>query len=76
MADVRRRLTALALWLEPSLGRVVVLLAFATVIWAPIGVWIGMNAKVTRLAQPVVQVLASFPRTSASRSPPPRPSRS
>jgi NitT/TauT family transport system permease protein len=27
----------------------------------PIGVWIGMNPKVTRFAQPVVQVLASFP---------------
>ena len=27
----------------------------------PIGVWIGLNPKVSRLAQPVVQVLASFP---------------
>lgn len=27
----------------------------------PVGVWIGLNPKVSRLAQPVVQVLASFP---------------
>jgi len=40
---------------------VIVLLAVATVVWVPIGVWIGMNPKVTRIAQPIVQVLASFP---------------
>jgi NitT/TauT family transport system permease protein len=40
---------------------VVVLLIVASVIWVPIGVWIGMNPRVNRLAQPVVQVLASFP---------------
>jgi NitT/TauT family transport system permease protein len=39
----------------------VVLLIVASVIWVPIGVWIGMNPRVNRLAQPVVQVLASFP---------------
>ncbi len=41
--------------------RVIVLLVVATVVWVPVGVWIGMNPKVTRFAQPVVQVLASFP---------------
>jgi NitT/TauT family transport system permease protein len=35
--------------------------AVASVIWVPVGVWIGMNPRVSRLAQPVVQVLASFP---------------
>jgi NitT/TauT family transport system permease protein len=44
-----------------TLARVMVLIAIATVVWVPIGVWIGMNPKVTRYAQPVVQVLASFP---------------
>jgi NitT/TauT family transport system permease protein len=44
-----------------TFGRVVVLLVFATLIWVPVGVWIGMNPRVARLAQPVVQVLASFP---------------
>jgi NitT/TauT family transport system permease protein len=44
-----------------TFGRVVVLLVFATLVWVPIGVWIGLNPRVARLAQPVVQVLASFP---------------
>ncbi|MFI1919179.1 ABC transporter permease [Nocardia sp. NPDC020380] len=44
-----------------TLIRVVVLLILATAVWVPIGVWIGLNPKVTRVAQPIVQVLASFP---------------
>ncbi|WP_067537336.1 ABC transporter permease [Nocardia crassostreae] len=44
-----------------TLGRVIVLLIVASAVWVPIGVWIGLNPKVTRLAQPIVQVLASFP---------------
>jgi NitT/TauT family transport system permease protein len=44
-----------------TFGRVVVLLIIASIIWVPIGVWIGMNPRVSRLAQPIVQVLASFP---------------
>jgi NitT/TauT family transport system permease protein len=44
-----------------TFGRVVVLVVVATLIWVPIGVWIGMSPRVSRLAQPVVQVLASFP---------------
>ncbi len=44
-----------------TFGRVVALTIVATLVWVPIGVWIGMNPRVTRFAQPVVQVLASFP---------------
>jgi NitT/TauT family transport system permease protein len=44
-----------------TFGRVLLLLAVATAIWVPVGVWIGLNPKVSRLAQPIVQVLASFP---------------
>jgi NitT/TauT family transport system permease protein len=44
-----------------TLARVMVLTAVATIVWVPVGVWIGMNPRVTRYAQPVVQVLASFP---------------
>jgi NitT/TauT family transport system permease protein len=44
-----------------TFGRVVVVVVITTLIWVPVGVWIGMNPKVSRLAQPVVQVLASFP---------------
>jgi NitT/TauT family transport system permease protein len=44
-----------------TFDRVVVLLALSTIIWVPIGVKIGMSAKLARYAQPIVQVLASFP---------------
>ncbi|GAB2656363.1 ABC transporter permease [Nocardia goodfellowii] len=44
-----------------TLLRVLVLLVLASLIWVPIGVWIGLNPRVSRLAQPIVQVLASFP---------------
>jgi NitT/TauT family transport system permease protein len=44
-----------------TFGRVVALLIISSAIWVPIGVWIGMNPRVSRLAQPIVQVLASFP---------------
>jgi NitT/TauT family transport system permease protein len=44
-----------------TFARVMFLVAVATVIWVPVGVWIGMSPRVTRFAQPVVQVLAGFP---------------
>jgi NitT/TauT family transport system permease protein len=44
-----------------TLARVVILLVISTLIWVPIGVKIGMSARLSRYAQPVVQVLASFP---------------
>jgi len=44
-----------------TLGRVFFLLAFSTIVWTPIGVAIGFNPRLARLAQPVVQILASFP---------------
>ncbi len=44
-----------------TFGRVLVLLALSTVIWVPLGVKIGMSPRLSRYAQPVVQVLASFP---------------
>ena len=33
-----------------TFGRVILLVVVATVIWVPIGVWIGLNPKVSRLA--------------------------
>lgn len=39
--------------------RVVLLVIVAMVVSVPVGVWIGFNPRIARLAQPVVQVLAS-----------------
>jgi NitT/TauT family transport system permease protein len=44
-----------------TFGRVVILLTISTLIWVPVGVKIGMSPKLARYAQPIVQVLASFP---------------
>ncbi|MCD6055510.1 MAG: gbuB [Gammaproteobacteria bacterium] len=41
--------------------RVAVLLVVASLIWVPLGVWIGMNSRATRIVQPIVQFLAAFP---------------
>jgi NitT/TauT family transport system permease protein len=42
-------------------ARVMVLLIFSTVVWTPIGVAIGFSPKLSRISQPIVQILASFP---------------
>jgi NitT/TauT family transport system permease protein len=41
--------------------RVIVLMAAATLVWVPIGVWIGLRPVWARRAQPVAQFLAAFP---------------
>ena len=41
--------------------RVVVLIALASLIWVPVGVWIGLRPRVARIVQPVAQFLAAFP---------------
>ncbi|MFY9840976.1 MAG: ABC transporter permease subunit [Xanthobacteraceae bacterium] len=44
-----------------TLLRVIVLIAIASVIWVPIGVWVGTRPRVANLVQPVAQFLAAFP---------------
>jgi NitT/TauT family transport system permease protein len=41
--------------------RVLVLIALASLIWVPIGVWIGLRPKWAERLQPVAQFLAAFP---------------
>ncbi len=44
-----------------TLARVVVLIAIASLIWVPVGVWVGTRPRVANLVQPVAQFLAAFP---------------
>jgi NitT/TauT family transport system permease protein len=44
-----------------TLMRVVVLIAVASAIWVPIGVWIGLRPAVAERVQPIAQFLAAFP---------------
>jgi NitT/TauT family transport system permease protein len=44
-----------------TLLRVLAMTVLATLIWTPIGVWIGFHPKLARFAQPLAQIGASFP---------------
>jgi len=44
-----------------TLVRVTVLIAVASVIWVPVGVWVGLRPQAARFVQPVAQFLAAFP---------------
>jgi NitT/TauT family transport system permease protein len=44
-----------------TFARVVAVVALSTLIWVPVGAKIGMDPRLARFAQPVVQILASFP---------------
>jgi NitT/TauT family transport system permease protein len=44
-----------------TLSRVLVLIALATLIWVPIGVWIGLRPRWAEWIQPLAQFLAAFP---------------
>jgi len=44
-----------------TLIRVAVLMVIASLIWVPIGVWLGLRPVWARRAQPVAQFLAAFP---------------
>jgi NitT/TauT family transport system permease protein len=44
-----------------TLTRVVVLIALASLVWVPIGVWIGLRPWAATRVQPVAQFLAAFP---------------
>jgi NitT/TauT family transport system permease protein len=36
-------------------------MTIAALVWVPVGVWIGLRPKATRVAQPIAQFLAAFP---------------
>jgi len=61
-ATLGRRDVLTAIWLGTlTLVRVVVLIALASTIWVPIGVWIGLRPWAAERAQPLAQLLAAFP---------------
>jgi len=44
-----------------TLLRVALLIALASLIWVPIGVWVGLRPRVASIVQPIAQFLAAFP---------------
>jgi NitT/TauT family transport system permease protein len=54
------------IWAVVGLGfitmtRVFLLIALASLIWTPIGIYVGLRPKLTQIVQPVAQFLAAFP---------------
>ncbi len=43
------------------MARVAVLIVLASLVWVPIGVWIGLRPRWAERLQPVTQFLAAFP---------------
>ncbi len=41
--------------------RVFVLIAIASLVWVPIGVWVGLRPRAREIVQPIAQFLAAFP---------------
>ena len=41
--------------------RVFVLIGLASLVWVPIGVWVGMRPRATQIVQPIAQFMAAFP---------------
>jgi NitT/TauT family transport system permease protein len=41
--------------------RVVVLIALTSLVWTPIGIYVGLRPRLTQIVQPVAQFLAAFP---------------
>lgn len=41
--------------------RVLIMIVLSSIIWVPMGVWIGLNPRASHIAQPIAQFLAAFP---------------
>jgi NitT/TauT family transport system permease protein len=41
--------------------RVFILIGLASVVWVPVGIWVGMRPRVAQYVQPVAQFMAAFP---------------
>jgi len=44
-----------------TMVRVFVLIALASVVWVPIGIWVGMRPRAAEIVQPIAQFMAAFP---------------
>lgn len=41
--------------------RVIILIIFCSLLWVPIGVWVGLRPRIAQYVQPIAQFLAAFP---------------
>jgi NitT/TauT family transport system permease protein len=45
----------------PTLARVLVLIALASLVWVPVGIYVGLRPGLAAAVQPLAQMLAAFP---------------
>ena len=41
--------------------RVIILIILSSILWIPVGVWIGLRPQISQRIQPIIQFLAAFP---------------
>lgn len=41
--------------------RVLTLISLSSLIWVPVGIWVGLNQRMSQIIQPLIQFLAAFP---------------
>jgi NitT/TauT family transport system permease protein len=44
-----------------TMARVIVMMTLATLVWVPVGIWIGLRPRLAEMVQPLAQFLAAFP---------------
>jgi len=44
-----------------TMVRVFILIALASLVWVPIGIWVGMRPRAAQIVQPIAQFMAAFP---------------
>src|SRR5271165_3519817 len=44
-----------------TMFRVFILIALASLIWVPVGVWVGLRPQAAQIVQPIAQFMAAFP---------------
>lgn len=57
MADVEETI----LYTLITMARVIILMILATLVWVPVGIWIGLRPRLAEKVQPLAQFLAAFP---------------
>jgi NitT/TauT family transport system permease protein len=44
-----------------TMVRVMALITVASIVWVPVGVYVGLNPRLAQIVQPIAQILAAFP---------------
>lgn len=57
----KQYLSSLPQWMGLTAARVLVAMLASIIIFTPLGVWIGLNPRLVKFCQPIIQVMAAVP---------------